>query len=178
MVKDYRHFNLYDKLIFEKVVMVPPFGTPLKMPNDACFLYAIRGGARIYTSTERMDLEVNSGVVMKCGNYFGNWLRQYSEEETYEAVAVHLYPEVIKKLYDKELPAFLSEVDKMKPVRIQKLKSDAVLKKYIESLIFYFENPDLVSDELLKLKLKELILLLAKTDNAEAIGQLVGSLFS
>ncbi|NND06784.1 MAG: helix-turn-helix transcriptional regulator [Saprospiraceae bacterium] len=81
-------------------------------------------------------------------------------------------------VFDREFPEFLLEVDKVRPLPYQKIKSSALLKTYIDGLQFYFENPELVSDELLKLKLKELILLLAKTDNAATIKTLVASLFS
>ena len=44
--------------------------------------------------------------------------------------------------------------------------------------MFYFNNHDLVSEELLKLKVKELLLLLTKTDNLVSVRLLLKSLFS
>ena len=49
---------------------------------------------------------------------------------------------------------------------------------FIDSLIFYFEHPDLVNPELLILKIKELILLLLQSDNYETIAELISNLFS
>ena len=48
----------------------------------------------------------------------------------------------------------------------------------MESLYFYFDNPGLVSDELLELKVKELILLLVQTKNAESLVSLFSDLFT
>ena len=56
--------------------------------------------------------------------------------------------------------------------------ASSVLKNFIASLQFYFENPAMVSDELMKLKVKELLLILAKTDNLDAVRTLLESLFS
>lgn len=45
-------------------------------------------------------------------------------------------------------------------------------------MIFYFENPELVTPELLVLKLKELMLLLLQTDNSKTIEDLISNIFT
>jgi AraC family transcriptional regulator, exoenzyme S synthesis regulatory protein ExsA len=44
--------------------------------------------------------------------------------------------------------------------------------------LFYFENPSLVNEEILILKLKEIILLLSQSQNAETIQVILSQLFS
>ena len=177
MIKYYKRFDLYDKMLIEKVILEPPYMAKALMPNEACFLYTIQGCSHVYSSTEDMMMHTKEGVVMKCGNFLNEWL-ETSPGNTCEAIAVHFYPEVMRKIYDKELPEFVQMAQRTKPVAIQKVKANELLQKYIESLQFYFENPSLVSDDLLKLKVKELILLLVKTDNSRAIQQLISSLFT
>lgn len=58
------------------------------------------------------------------------------------------------------------------------MPQDLLLDKYIEGLLFYFENSWLVTEELLILKIKELILLLGSTKDAPAIRQILAKLFS
>lgn len=179
MIQHHQSFNLFDKLLLEKVILVPPMTAPGIMPNEACFLYAVRGQSTIYSETERMPLHTEEGVVMKCGNYLNEWLSVSSQpDETCEAIAIHFYPEVLQKIYEKELPDFISFAAQTKPAKLQKVKADQLLKNYIDNLQFYFENPALVSEELLKLKVKELILLLAKTDNFQSIKELISSMFT
>ena len=179
MIKHYQKFQLFDKLIFEKVILEPPFMASTIMQNEACFIYAVQGNSKVFSPNEQLEFRTKEGVVMRCGNYLNNWLKTTPDNtETCEAIAVHFYPEVLKKVYDKELPEFIGKAKSTPAAPIQKVKADELLGSYITSLQFYFENPSLVSDELLKLKLKELILLLAKTDNAMAIQQLISSLFT
>jgi len=45
-------------------------------------------------------------------------------------------------------------------------------------LLFYFQHPALVNEDILILKLKEIILLLAQTANARAIQTIFAQLFS
>lgn len=178
MIKEHLQFQLYDKKVFERAVIEPPFRIAARMPNDACFYYLIEGCAKAIAPTNQLELMSSEGVVLQCGNYLNEYLSSNSETTYCEAIAVHFYPEVLKMIYDKEFPDFLLNVNQIQPLKIEKIKTDELLRKYIDSLQFYFSNPDMVSDELLKLKLKELILLLAKSDQADMIRTLLGSMFS
>jgi AraC family transcriptional regulator, exoenzyme S synthesis regulatory protein ExsA len=177
MIKQHQQFGLYNKRIFERVVLTPPARLLASMPNEACFYYAVKGNSRFRTPTQQIALEAEEALVLKCGNYFTEWLES-NKDEYCEVIAVHFYPEVLRKIYDKELPDFLTEVGRIEPMLLNKSKADELLTNYVSSLQFYFQNEELVSDELLKLKVKELILLLAKTDNVEMITQLLAGLFS
>jgi AraC-like DNA-binding protein len=177
MINQHQRFELFEKGIFERVVLTPPFKLPTQMPNEACFYYAVNGDSHFKTPAKPITIHTEEAIVLKCGNYLTEWIST-NEANTCEVIAVHFYPEVLKKIYDKELPNFLNEVDNISPLILEKTKANELIKNYIASLHFYFENEELVSDELIKLKLKELILLLAKTDNAESITKLLASLFS
>ncbi|MEO0339153.1 MAG: AraC family transcriptional regulator, partial [Bacteroidota bacterium] len=98
--------------------------------------------------------------------------------EICEVVAVHFYPDVLRMIYDEDLLASIGRIEDVEVVPYKKVPSTLLLKNYIDSLQFYFDNPALVSDELLKLKLRELLLLLAKTDNLRVIKALLASLFN
>lgn len=177
MIKAYQQFELFGKKIIEKAVIEPPFRIMAEMPNEACFYYIVEGQANVITPTETITTKTNEGLVLRCGNYLNEYFA--AQEISYcEAIAVHLYPEVLKIIYDKEFPGFLLHVQKIKPVMYESIPPSSFLKSYIDSLQFYFNNPALVSDELIKLKIKELILLLAKTDNAATVKMLLSGLFS
>lgn len=177
MIKHYQQFDLFDKLCLEKATFIPPFKIPGIMPNEACFLYVVEGNSSIHSASGSLRIQTEDCVVMNCGNYLNHWLKT-KKDQPCEAIAVHFYPEVLKKIYDKELPGFIKDAAQSKPACLQKVKANELLKNYVDSLQFYFDNPSLISEELLKLKVKELILLLAKTDNADAIRQLFSSLFT
>ncbi|MEM6346410.1 MAG: AraC family transcriptional regulator [Bacteroidota bacterium] len=177
MIQAHQQFDFHGKKIFEKVVLQPPFRLLVEMPDEACFYYIVSGHAGAITPTATIWGKANEGILLQCGNYFNDYLDAV-EGETCEAVAVHLYPEILKLIYDKEFPDFLLEVNNVKPLKQPEIIRGDLMKNYVEGLRFYFENPSLLSDELIKLKLKELILLLAKTDNAETIRRLLAGLFA
>jgi AraC-like DNA-binding protein len=56
--------------------------------------------------------------------------------------------------------------------------SQDIISRFIDSLDFYFSNPTLVNNDLIELKIKELILLLVQTKNITSILELVADLYS
>lgn len=147
------------------------------MSDEACFLYILQGENRSVSELEQVCVAEKEAVLMKCGNYFTKMFPSPGSK-TYEAVAVHFYPEVLKKIYAQEIPEFLKQpLKKTSRAAMAKIKVDVLLQKYFDSILFYFSNPELVTDELIVLKLKELFLLLEHTQNAPVIKELLHNLF-
>ncbi|SEL49337.1 transcriptional regulator, AraC family [Aquimarina amphilecti] len=176
MVQDYKTIDLFGKLLFETIILKPPYKKPNLMPNEACFLYILKGEYDSISETERLRIEAQESLLMKCGNYTCN-MHPSKESDTYQALAVHFYPEILMKVYENKLPDFLTQKLSL-DIGMSKVNSDILIQKYIEGILFYFQNPDFVTEEILILKLKEIILLLNQTRNAPAIRSILSNLFS
>ena len=147
------------------------------MPNEACFLYVLEGAYNSISEEEQLLVRKDEAVLMKCGNYLSQ-MRSTQADKKYEAIAVHFFPDVLKKVYRDELPKALLSAETEKPQTMVKVETSLLIQKYIESVLFYFENPGLVSEEILVLKLKEIILLLLQTENAPGILEIMSNLFN
>lgn len=178
MILARQQFTLYDKMIFEKTVFRAPFRMASTMPNEACFLYVLDGEQWVHSATKTEKLKPRDAFLMRCGMYIGEWLHS-ADYEKCETITVHLYPEVLKKLYEKEIPDYIKKYQRNESFNsIYLMSSNTLVDNYIQSIKFYFENPALVDDELVKLKLKELILLLLKTEKARSLMEVIARLFS
>lgn len=176
MILDYKNFTLKNKSIFERVKMKPPFQPPSNFPNEACFVYVLEGGQQTFSPTEKFHIRQKDAILLKCGNYFTEWIEQ-NNDGFCEAIGIHLYPDILKIIYDKEIPNFVINRDKSSH-KLSVVSNNQLIDAYIESMLFYFDNPTLVDDDLLILKLKELILLLTKTEKADSIIDIISRLFS
>ena len=176
MVQNYKTIDLFGKLLFETIILKPPYKKPNLMPNEACFLYILKGEYDSISETERLRIEAEESLLMKCGNYTCN-MHPSKDSETYQALAVHFYPEILMKIYENKLPNFLTQSLPL-DTGMTKINNDILIRKYIEGILFYFENPNLFTEEILVLKLKEIILLLNQTKNAPAIRSILSNLFS
>jgi AraC-like DNA-binding protein len=175
MILDRKCFKINDTCVIEKLHIKTPYKYGAIFQNEACFLH-IRAGESVLTSPEeKLNIHVSESVLMKCGSYFAD-LIQNSKNETCEIIAIHLPLDILKELYKNEIPNFIKPAQQKKFA--QKIQKQDIIIHFIESLDFYFQNPALVNEDLLKLKLKELILLLLQTNSAENLMSLFSHLFT
>ncbi len=164
MIHSHQHFDLLGKIILERVVFTPPLRLLEKLDDEACLLYSVQGSSTLYGVNNKHTLEQENSVLMKCGNYFNHWHLNKSDAKN-EAVAVHLYPDVIRFIYNDNVPQFLVSQANSKPVPLQPIHGNEVITSFIKSLLFYFDSPQIVDDSLIVLKLKELLNILYKLDS-------------
>ncbi|WNJ17013.1 AraC family transcriptional regulator [Pontibacter sp. G13] len=177
MILKHQHFDLATKIAIERVVFQAPVTVDAQMHNEACFLYSFNSPSKLYSVDAPYRMAGQEGVVMKCGNYLQKW-HAAEDEASGEAIAVHFYPEILKEIYQDKLPKFLSSKPAPNPVAVQGVSIDPLLQNYIQSLRFHFEHPELVTEEWVVLKVKELVMLLAQTENSAQIRQILQDLFN
>jgi len=178
LILEHRTIDIFEKKVFETAVVTPPYKSWNKLDNEACFLYVLEGNNDHYSEEGHIEYDKGDGVLMKCGNFMFN---VNPDDETGKGgiVAIHFYPEVLKRIYENDIPDFLKNKHKLPfHTNMALVKSSALVHKYIEGLLFYFENPTLVKEELMILKFKEIILLLLNTKEAPAIVEIMHNLFS
>jgi len=168
-------FKYHNQVLIEKVSIRPPFRYEAIFQNSGCFIYFKDRGPKLLSAENNVALGDNQAVLLKCGNHFLDLLRT-KENDDVEAIVMHLFPEVLKKLYVGELPALVKQQTDNK--RSDVVASSDVIARFVDSLEFYFQNPSLVNDDLLELKIKELILLLVQSKNVNSILELVTDLYT
>ena len=82
-----------------------------------------------------------------------------------------------KKAPKDSNPDFLLTKKQPKSVALQLFNKNQLLKSYVESLLLYFNNPDIVDEEVLILKVRELLSLLYKM-NSNNIRDLLHEMFN
>ena len=173
-----KQYKLFGKIIFEKVIIEAPFKIPNPMPEEACFIYMVEGQIKYEIEDKSITIPVNDAVMLKCGNYFSQ-IRNSTTSKNNQIVIVHFHPEILKKIYDTNLPKIFQEpVKRDISVSLGKINNDFLIQKYIEGMLFYFDNPTLINEDILVIKLKEIVLLLCQTKNAPVIQQILSQLFS
>lgn len=178
MILEHKSLELFGKHLFEKAIVKPPLKLPNPMENEACFIFVIEGSGSVLSPTEMVQIKSQEAVLLKCGNYLGR-IHISEDDSNYHTMVIHLLPEVLKEIYRNEIPSFLKEGNNDKvTTELPVIKGNALLIKYIDSILFYFENPSLATEELLVLKIKELFMLLMHTKNAPDVKRILSKLFS
>lgn len=178
MIVERKRYELFGKKIFEKLLIQSPFKIPNPMPDEACFLYMLQGQINYSTPNQNVIIPQNDAVLLKCGTYFSQ-IKSTINAQKHEIVVIHFHPEILKKIYETDLPkVFQNPAILDTNIDLSTINNDYLIEKYIESLLFYFDNPSLINEDLLIIKLKEIILLLCQTKNAPLIQQILSQLFS
>lgn len=167
MIISHEHFDLNGKIVLERIVFKTPFVANRTMQNEACLLYNIKGDVKMYSTLTKETLVDNECVIMKCGQYFTTHPPNINQKPS-EVIAVHFYPDVLKLAFQNNLPnCFLNSDERKNQQAINSIKVDAILQNYMQSLLYFFENPKIVDNDLVALKVKELILLLLNTNSEQ-----------
>ena len=178
MIINHKTYELFGKSLIHKLVVKPPFNFSFPQTDNACFVYINEGGIMYHNANEKVEIPNKHSLFLNCLTSTKE-LSNINPTNEIELVVVNFHPDVLKKVFGNEL-TFLQQPTKIKVSNIssEKIDNNFLIQKYIEGLLFYFENPSLVNENMLVLKLKEIILLLSQTKNAEAIQLILSQIFS
>lgn len=169
--------ELFGKTLFTKVFIKELVQMPTPMPeNEAGFVYVLKGKCINLTEIDQLNLEAGKGVLAKSGNSLFKTLN-YNKSSEYEAVSIRFHKEILDKLYkDDEFPFFEKQNVTLSSNSVL-ITPNILITEYINSIIPYFRNKELLNSNLLILKLKELITLLLQTENSTKVVEIMCNLF-
>ena len=107
MVTGYHKIELFGKPFIQKVELKPPFEYSFPVAEQACFLYPMKGGMRYRADEDLLNVPTGHSLLLNCIQA-GNQLREAPGGSPGELVVVTFHPDVLKKVYDKEMPHFQS----------------------------------------------------------------------
>ncbi|MBI1224549.1 MAG: helix-turn-helix domain-containing protein [Bacteroidetes bacterium] len=172
MVNDFKTIQYKGKIVFAKAIF-KDFKRELKYfsADESCFMFLKKGCFNLRTPDKVIMFEEGDGMLAKCGNYFVEHSK--GSDSDLEVVAAYFHPSIVKPFFPGELSLtnFRPDYD------ATPFPMDEMLRIFMESIIFLLDNPTACSEEMALLKLKELLLLLAKTDQVPSIHAFIASLF-
>jgi hypothetical protein len=178
VVTDYKKIELYGKPLIHKVILKSPFEFEFPISDYACFLFSLKGDLQFHIHEKNVIVPTNYSLLLNCINTVKKIGNAHPDMDN-EIVVINFHPDILKKIYERDVPFLLQQPkNSVTNQSSEKINNDFLIQKYIEGLLFYFENPSLVHEEILILKLKEIILLLSQTKNAETIQVILSQLFS
>jgi len=172
-----KYLKYKGKIVFGKQSM-PYFDRIPKeySENEACFVFVNRGEISIRAPQDYIDLDVKSGVLAKCLNYFfeADKSKQDVYNEGVEVIAILLYPSVIEQLLDIDLSLTSQHIN----YDIKQVVIDELLENFKQSISILLDNPELADDKIIEAKLKEFIMLMIKSQDINNQADFLSNLFS
>ncbi|WP_298537676.1 AraC family transcriptional regulator [uncultured Algibacter sp.] len=157
--------------------MSDPIKMATSMPEDeAGFVYILKGGCINYSETEELRLSQKQAVLAKSGNSTFSTITVEGKTE-YQAIVVKFHKDILEELYNNSSSPFTRASSHELTINSAKIETSILLEQYINSLVTLFDNPELASEELLKLKLKELIIHLLNAENSPQVLGIMTNLY-
>jgi AraC-like DNA-binding protein len=151
---------------------------PNEMKDDACFIYIEKGNKDLYSRNEHLNIRDRESVLMQCGNYVAAFA-EITPTNPLRSIVFHMDREMIKQAFGSDHLDFLQVKDeKTQPKGALKYSASKLMDAYIKSIEPYFDIPDEVSQELLLVKMKELVLLLCESGQNPIANQIIGQAYS
>ena len=122
-----------------------------------------RGTKILHTVDGDIKIKAGEAFFIPKGEYV---MSEVVSDEDYECLLIFFDHQITRKLIS-ELPFKLNSTKSIETKNIFKFQVDAFLQNSVDTLKLYLENKPKFTEELITLKLKELILLILGTDSKE-----------
>ena len=178
MIIDHKKYDLFGKSMLQNIRIKAPFTFDFPITDNACFLYMLQGEMQYHSDEDLVRIPHKHALFLNCIQA-SKTISNLNADGVNEIMVINFHPDILKRIYDREMPVILRAPERVVSNKsAEVLNNNFLIEKYIEGLLFYFQHPALVNDDILVLKLKEIILLLAQTSNARAIQTIFAQLFS
>jgi AraC-like DNA-binding protein len=142
--------------------------------DEACFVFVNEGEVSVRSQTDYMNLNKNQAILAKCLNYFFETNDKQKESgEGIEVIAIILYPSQVEELFEFDLTQSNYSLD----YNIKQIEVDRLLVNFKESINILLDNPELADESIIQTKLKEFVLLIAKSQDAPSQLDFLSALF-
>ena len=177
MIIDHKTIELYGKPLFTWVNLKTPMKTSVPLPSEACFAYIMEGDDQLLSEREALKAEAGQVILSLCGNTVGQMIAE-QEAGKMSTIVVHFHKDQLLKIYENSKPPLWKELETPVVRYVVQTAASALVKQYFDGIVHLFRHRAAVNEDMLVLKLKEIILLLMQTQNSPQISQIMNSLFS
>lgn len=114
-------------------------------------------------------------MVMKCDQFVNHWQQNEDGSEN-EIIIFQLFPDVLNFIYDGKLPNELQDLGTESVTPLINIGYNELLRGFVLDLRRYFDTPEIMTQEFIKIKIRELIHLLAML-NDQKVNAILRQLF-
>ena len=170
-------FKIKDWVVFGRNKFVPPFKISDALINEARIVHVVHGKSRLFAADRNVDLNSGDTIIMTSDNFVNSWFANENGEAN-EVIAFQLNAEFLKHLYNNQIPSWFANKPEGEKPALEKVKRHVLIDDFFNSLTNYLNNKELLNEEVILLKIRELISLFIETDSTGKMRNIFANLFS
>ncbi|AZQ65376.1 AraC family transcriptional regulator [Flammeovirga pectinis] len=169
-------YSIKDWVVLGKIEFLSPKKITDELIDEARIVYVVNGESHLYSANKDIELITGDTLIMKTDNFINTWLENPNNETTV-VIVFQLTSALLHHIYNNDLPNWFVEVDHNYNQSIVKVDNHALITSYFTSLQLYIENNDVFTEDIINIKIKELISILINTDKSGDTKSIFGNLF-
>lgn len=169
-------FLFEDQVLAGHLIFKPPFKASSAMQDEARFVHVVHGRSRLYSPNNKFDLQSGDSLLMKCANFVNNWFEN-EDDQNNEVFIINFNPQLLKLIYEGQIPEVFSRKQSVPANPVEIIQPNELMENFIASFSHYLEQPQIISPEFLKIKVRELIMILIHTDRSGQLRNILSDLF-
>lgn len=177
MIQHLDQISLDGQVVFTQLRVHAPLREPLELPSDACYLHIEHGEEQALFPPEGIVARPGTVILSTCGLTIGKMITIQPPGALHTTI-VHFNKGLLEQVFEGEKPVLWEELQTPVSRYVVQNAANELVSMYFAGITPFFQNKAALTDAILKTKLKEIILLLLQSDNAEPIRQIVKDLFS
>lgn len=177
MSRSHQTLSLRGLPLFSRVHAETPTSELLDLPPQACFVYILGGSGQALSESGEIVAEAGRAILSLCGLTVAGILSEHSEGSL-DAIVVHFHRDLLALVFEEEKPTLWEELAAPVTEYVVQFAAGELVRHSIRGIVHLFENQVALTEDLLRLKLMEVVLLLLRADRSEAVRQIMRSLFS
>ncbi len=163
--------------VFTKISIETPLNEDLDLPSGACYLHIDDGDGHSLAISPVLSATPGTTILSTCGLTVGSIISE-NLNGFMTTTIVHFNKELLQESFENEKPELWEELNSPINEYVVQQAANQLVSSYFKSLEPLFRNKAAISFQLLKLKLKEITLLLLQSENSESVRKIIKSLFS
>ncbi|MFT5822265.1 MAG: AraC-like DNA-binding protein [Crocinitomix sp.] len=171
-----KDFKLSDKVVLGRAIFKGPFKASAALEEEARFVHVVSGKSKLFVPNDQLDINPTDSFLIKCESFVNSWAANNNGTVT-EVIIFKFYPEILKEIYQGKMPEYFNSKTNVPHQPAEKIGYHDLIKQFYEGLNYYFDHPEMMTDDFLKLKIKELIHILVHTDKTGKVKLILGNLF-
>jgi AraC-like DNA-binding protein len=172
MIVEHKKIEYDKKVVFETIVSDSQDTFNYRLKDEAYFIHVKHGNHIAITPSEVMEV-TEGNLAFTVGENLILKAFPSKEEGIYQVTIIHVVRESILEAFANNFPAINASKEIAYSRDMITGKPCVVTQNYIEGILHYFNNPHIITNEIIELKVKEILFLLLRSKKAEEVAKLL-----
>ena len=172
MIVEHKKIEYNKKVVFETIVSDSQDTFNYRLIDEAYFIHVKHGNHIAITPSEVMEVP-EGNLAFSVGENLILKAFPSKKEGIYQVTIIHVVRELILEAFANNFPEINSSKENEYSRDMITGKPCVVTQNYIEGILHYFNNPHIITNEIIELKVKEILFLLLRSKKAEEVAKLL-----